>query len=370
MAAVFKILTLGAGLALMGACSTAPRGAALQSEILSTTAAKAANYQLVMVNSQAVSARLEHWPASGAGLGLNWPAKGQAQGARALRRGDRVTLMIWDSQPNSLLSTPEQRVVAMNNLEISPEGRIFVPYIEEVQVMGLSPEAARAEIQARLSPIAPTAQVQLSVAQGEQNAIDVVAGVGRPGRYPLAAREVTVLAMLAEAGGIPESLRNPVVRLQRGGQSYASLASDLYRAPARDILLRGGDRLVVEADPRSFVVMGASGAESTVRFAKPRHNLLEALSLSGGVAENRADLRAVLVLRQYSPKALVPGSQGPNKANVVFAFDLSDGARLFGARNFDMHPDDVILVTESPLPATGSVLGLFGASLGIFQRLE
>jgi polysaccharide biosynthesis/export protein len=55
---------------------------------------------------------------------------------------------------------------------------------------------------------------------------------------------------------------------------------------------------------------------------------------------------------------------------VVFAFDLSTGDGLFAARSFPVHPDDVVQATESPLPAAGSLLGVFGAVLGIGQRLE
>lgn len=353
----------------LSAC-VAPRGAALQSEIVKESQQEMASFQLVAMADTTTLEQVAGWPATGAGLGLNWPGKGQSQPSRILRGGDIVDLTIWDSQPNSLLATPEQRSVNMHGLEISPDGTIFVPYIEEVEVAGLSPEAARAEIQKRLTPIAPSAQVQLAVREGDQNTIELVGGVARPGRYPLASRGVTILSMLAEAGGIPDAMRNAVVRLQRGGTTYTTLASAIYRDPGRDILLRGGDRVVVESDPRRFTVLGATGAERSIPFEKADHTLLEALSMGGGLAEGRADLRAVMVLRKYPAKALREGMAGPNKENVVFAFDLSSGAGLFNARSFKVHPDDVILATESPLPATHSILGLFGATLGTVQRAE
>ena len=224
-------------------------------------------------------------------------------------------------------------------------------------------------IDPRLEPIAPSAQVQLAVQEGDQNMIELISGVARPGRYPVAARSVTLLSMLAEGGGIPDGMRNPVIRLQRDGTSYAVLASDAYRNASRDILLRGGDRIMVESDPRSFVVLGAAGAEKTVDFEAQSHTLLQALSLSSGLSETRANLRAVLVLRRYPASALRQDGTGPAKPSVVFAFDLSSGVGLFAADAFDIHPDDVVLVTESPLPATGSILGLFAVALGIAQRL-
>ena len=234
----------------------------------------------------------------------------------------------------------------------------------------MSPEQARADIQGRLAPIAPSAQVQLAVVPGDQNIIELVSGVQRPGRYPVASHGVTILSALAEGGGIPDGLRNPLIRLQRGGQSFAALAKDIYANPERDILLRGGDRVVVESDPRSFIILGATGAERVVPFDKPQHTLMEALSLGGGLLDSRADLRGVLVLRKYSQKSVRSDGKGPDRPQVVFAFDLSTGDGLFAARSFPIHPDDVVLATESPLPATGSLLGVFGAVLGIGQRLE
>lgn len=364
-----RLLPVFLAVGLLSGCG-APRGAALQGEIVRESRKPEASFQLVAMADETTLAQVADWPATGAGLGLNWPGKGQSQPSRALRRGDVIDITIWDSQPNSLLATPEQRSVNMHGLEISPDGTIFVPYIEVIEIAGLSPEEARTEIQKRLTPIAPSAQVQLAVRGGEQNMIELVGGVARPGRYPLASRGVTILSILAEAGGIPDSMRNAVVRLQRGGTTYAVLVSDIYRDPGRDILLRGGDRIVVESDPRRFVMLGATGTERNVPFDKAGHTLLEALSMGGGLAEGRADLRAVMVLRKYPAKALRDGTAGPNKENVVFAFDLSTGMGLFNARSFRVHPDDVILATESPLPATNSILGLFGATLGTVQRAE
>lgn len=353
-------------LGVLSACSP-PRGTALQSDILKESQQEGAAFQVVHVTREALGP-VSRWPATGPGLALSWPGKGQSQGSRALRQGDKVNLTIWDSQPNSLIATAEQRAVPVQGLTISPAGTIFVPYIDEVKVVGLTPEAARADIQSRMTAIVPAAQVQLEVEQGDRNTIELVSGVTRPGRYPVAANGVTILSVLAEAGGIPDALRNPVVRLQRGGTAHAALAGDLYRNPARDILMRGGDRIAVESDPRSFVVLGAAGAEKTVPFEKARHTLLEGLSLGSGVQETRANIKGVMVLRKYPAKALRADGSGPGQEDVIFTFDLGTGDGLFAARGFDLHPDDVILVTESPLPAQASVLSAVSSILGVTQR--
>lgn len=347
----------------------APRGAALQSEIMRESRTEDANYSVVSVTQENL-VQISAWPATGTGLGLNWPGKGQSQRSTNLRAGDNINLTIWDSQPNSLLTTGEQRAVPMNGLLISPEGTIFVPYINAVKIVGMSPEQARSEIQSRLAPIAPSAQVQLAVVPGDQNIIELVSGVQKPGRYPVASHGVTILSALAEGGGIPDGLRNPLVRLQRGGKPFAALAKDIYVNPERDILLRGGDRVVVESDPRYFIILGATGAERVVPFSEPSHTLIEALSLGGGLLDSRANLRGVLVLRKYSPKALRKDGKGPDRQQMVFTFDLSTGDGLFAARSFDIHPDDVVLATESPVPLAGNLLSMFNLGLAVSQRVS
>lgn len=364
-----RILSRFLLLGLLAACSNSPRGAPLQADILEESQQENAAFAVVAVNRASLP-QIQRWPATGSTLALNWPGKGQSQTSRALRSGDLINLRIWDSQVNSLLAAPEQRSVAMEGLTITPQGTIFVPYIEEVKVAGMTPEAARTDIQTRLTQIAPSAQVQLVVEQGENNMIEAVSGVASPGRYPIGANGVTILSFLAEAGGIPDGLRNPVLRLQRGGKAYATLARDLYRDPSRDIMMRGGDRVAVESDPRSFVVMGATGAEKTVFFEKASHSLLEGISLSSGLQESRVDVRGVMVLRKYPAKALRTDGTGPSSEQTVFTFDLGTGEGLFAARSFRLHADDIVLATESPLPSTATVLGVVGSVLGVAQRVS
>lgn len=353
---------------LLMSCGLAPRGAALQGDILRESKQENADFDIVTM-TKAQADIVSRWPATGKGLGLTWPGKGQSQPSRTLRAGDVVSLTIWENQDNSLLAAPQQRAVPMNGLVISPDGTIFVPYIDVVKIAGLSPEAARADIQKRLASIAPSAQVQLEVAEGDSNTIELVSGVEKPGRYPVAARGLTVLSMLAEAGGIPDAMRNPVVRLQRGGKSYAALADTLYHTPEKDIMLRRGDRIMVESDPRSFVLLGATGAERTVYFEKATHSMLEALSLANGLSESHANIRSILVLRQYSDHALRSDGAGPSKKQMVFTFDLGSADGLFAARNFQINPDDVIIATESPLSGAMSILSLVNRSVGLATNL-
>ena len=99
----------------------------------------------------------------------------------------------------------------------------------------------------------------------------------------------------------------------------------------------------------------------------PSITALQAMAIIGGVAENRADPQGVLVLREYPGAMTGPG--GPPQERVVFTMDLTSADGLFSARNFEILPGDLVYVTESPLNAAQTVLGLIGNVFGLSTRI-
>ena len=357
---VFALLTSAATLT---ACSP-PRGAALSSEVLREQDAEHPSYAVVPVSRENV-ARLSQWPTTGGGPAYGWPAGGRGQDSQVIRSGDKISLVIWDSQENSLLANATQKAVDMPDLTVSATGTIFVPYLDEVEVRGQTADQARRKIQAALTPIVPSAQVQLAVEAGQNNSVDLISGVAKPGNYPLPGRNFTILGLLAQSGGIDKSLRNPSVRLLREGRTYEIRAETLLSDPARNIVLRGGDQILATEDERYFTALGASGKQSMIYFEKEQITGLETLAMIGGLQGSRADPKGVLILRDYPQTALRQDGSGPEMPQVVFTFDLTTADGLFAARSFRVNPGDTVLVTEASLVSTRNVLGLVGSVLGI-----
>jgi len=343
---------------------TLPRGAALSSEVLREQAAETPTYSVVPVGRDNV-ARLAQWPATGGGITQGWPAAQRGPDSPVIRSGDKISLVIWDSQENSLLANATQKAVDMPDLTVSATGTIFVPYLDEVVVRGQTPDQARRQIQDALTPIVPSAQVQLAVEPGQNNSVDLVSGVAKPGSYPLPDRNVTILGLLAQGGGIDKALRNPSVRLIRGGKAYEIRAKTLLAEPARNVVLRGGDQVLVKEDDRYFTALGATGTQSLIYFEKDEITGLETLAMIGGLEGNRANPKGVLILRDYPQTALRSDGSGPAMRQVVFTFDLTTADGLFAARNFRVNPKDTVLVTEASLVSTRNVLGLIGTLFGL-----
>ena len=360
-------LSLGvAHVAVMaGAGCNLPRGAALPSEVLRGTEDETSNVQVIAVSRDTLPG-LQDWPLARPELRHSWPSASASATARLIRAGDIVNIAVWDSQADSLLTTGDARSVRMEAIPVSASGEVFIPYVGDVRVAGMTSDRARRVIQERLTPIVRDGQVQLSVEAGSRNTIDVVSGVGSPGRVQLPEISPTILSVLAETGGISNTLRNPLVRLTRAGHGYAIPARVLLSTPSADIQLMGGDRIVVEEDQRSFIALGATGREQVVYFEREEISALDALSSIGGLADDRANIQGVLVLRVYPDSALRPDSaQGPQRNEVVFTFDLSSADGLFAARRFMIEPGDVLLATESEAPLVMRVIGILrsGATL-------
>jgi polysaccharide export outer membrane protein len=358
-------LLMGAVLVLTG-CAL-PRGAALQSEVIRAADSRTeAPFEVVAVSRDSLP-RLAIWP-DAAEPPTRWPSQVGNGGAHVIRTGDLLDVTVWDSQENSLLTAPGARFTQIEAVEVDARGAIFLPYVEMVEVAGLSPTEARSRIQARLEAIVPSAQVQLAQTQGRDTAIDVLGAVGTPGAYPLGTRNYRVLSLLADAGGIPTGLRNPQIRLLRGEETFSISAERLFESAAFNISLRPRDSLIVEEDNRSFVALGASGTEDLIYFPKNRVSALEAVSLMGGLADSRADPGGVLILRDFPTAAVRGDGSGPAHPQVVFTLDLTSADGLFAARRFPIHPGDALLATESPINNARTILGLIGSAIGLTNQ--
>jgi polysaccharide export outer membrane protein len=346
-----------------------PRGAAVQSEIIRGQNVESAPFSVVQVSRSNIY-DLQRWPITGWAGEYHWFGGQHGPKSNLIRTGDSINLVIWDNQENSLLTSFEQKSVAMENLMVGEDGMIFVPYIDQVLVKGRTSESAREEIARRLESVVPSAQVQLSVKPGLDNSIDAVGGFAAPGTYPLPNRNYSILSMISQAGGISPTLQNPLVRVNRGGNAYAIRADALYEQASANVVLRGGDKILVEEDSRYFVALGATGSQQIMPFDRENITAIEALAMLGGLSANRANPKGVLVLREYTGDDVRIDTSGPDKRQIVFAIDLTTADGLFSAGKFPIYPKDLVVATESPVNSVRTVFGLIGSVVGISNALS
>ena len=355
-------------LPVLAACSGLPRTAAVQAEILRDAKSEERDFTVVEVNRAGLE-NIGRWP-SVTGPTHDWLPRSAGPDSLIIRSGDIIALTVWDNDPNSLITADGQKQVKIDNLPVSPDGTIFVPYLEDVVVNGLTADQARRTIQGQLDAILPAAQVQLSVTPGRRSSVDLLGGVSQPGSYPLPDRNYTVLNLISTGGGAT-GLTNPQVRLVRDGRVYKTALSRLVEEPALDTVLRGGDTVSLEEDPRSFIALGAAGQQNVIPFGRDRVSALDAVSLIGGVEGSRGTPGGILVLREYPARAVRPdGNGGPDRTRVVFTLDLTSADGLFSARHFTIADGDLVLVTEAPVNSVAAILSLFGQTLGLARGVS
>lgn len=353
---------------LLAACAL-PRGAGVVSEVLHEQDKDSPTFQVVEVTRANVG-QLATWPRRGATAGNGWIGAGRGPESQIIRSNDRVSITVWDNEPNSLLTAAGEKTITMPEMTVAADGTIFLPYAKKVLIRGQTPDEARATLQQAMSAISPSAQVQLTMHPGQGNAVDLVSGVARPGTYPLPDRNSTILSLIAQAGGIPAGLRNPVVRLIRDGKTYEISSERLFSDATMNTVLQGRDKVLVEEDRRYFTAFGATGAERIVYFDQETITALEAMSMLGGLSEARANPKGVLILRDYAASQVRQDDKGPNLPQVVFAFDLTGADGLFAARNFQVAAGDTVVATESPVLAARTIVGLLGSALSVVNAAE
>ena len=359
---------------LVAACSSVPRGAGFQSEVLAASNAGQLTGEDLVYDfavfeiSRDILPTLAHWPQNGSRK-YHWINRQVQPASSIIAPGDVLDVAIWDAEENSLLTSAGQRVARLQAIAVNSDGRIFIPFVGNMKVSGMSPQTARAQIETQLIATIPSAQVQISVVPGRANTANLVGGVSAPGVYPLPDRDYTLLSLLAQGGGVRSNIKSAQVRLMRGPDVYGISLERLYADPKLDTTLIGGDLVIVEEDDRYFLSLGATGSEALHNFPKDRVTALDALAIVGGVSDARADPQGILILREYAMSAVRPDlSSGPPQTRVVFTMDLTTADGLFSAAKFDVQSGDLVYATENPVNAAQTVLSIFGSVLGIATR--
>lgn len=362
-----RFLLMTSCTALLGGCDLTPRGAGLQREVLAATVEAdgtlTTDFAVEVVTRENLVTYLT-WPAAD-DAHYHWISRVDQPNTRTIANGDTLRITIWSTEDNGLLTAPGQRFVTLPDMRVSANGTVFLPYVDNVRVRGMSPGRAREVIEEKYMSVTPSAQVQVELIEGRERTVSLISGVSSPGSYPLADNDVTILQLIADGGGISSSLNNPQVRLQRNGRIYGISADRLLDRPSNDTTLQGGDKVYIEEDDRTFLSLGAAGSEAVHSFPTETVTALEALSIIGGISEDRADAQGILILRRYPVAKVTADRSGPDHPRTVFTLDLTSADGLFSADQFEIEPGDLVYVSESPLTAAGSILAVLGAVIGL-----
>lgn len=155
-----------------------------------------------------------------------------------------------------------------DRLVVRPDGKVSVPFVQDVQAAGRTPTALRDEIRTLMTPHLRQPEAVVTVRSFASQRVFVGGEVNRPGPVQLNGR-MSILQTLAEAGWVRDTARKDEVVLvrrdQQGGRNI--FAVDLDRAlngedMSQDVVLKPEDMVFV---PPSGVANAARWVDQHIR---------------------------------------------------------------------------------------------------------
>lgn len=265
-----------------------------------------------------------------------------------LSSGDVLRVMISDSAEEGGLFAPlAGGGTVFDKVRINAKGAISLPYAGNIKVAGLSVDQAEKAIRDQVKRYTLDPQVFVSLVGDLGGSVLVAGDVNSPGRFSTLEGPLTVLDAINQAGGpkLEPYLVDVVVRNGKSADryNYQDLLNGLNFAVAPNA------EIVLERARKRFVAMGAVNQPGLHDFPSQSPSLLEVLGSVGGLSEQKADARGVFIFRlpetiAYDKTlARVTSKEKP----LVFHLDMRDPTSMFLARQFLIHPEDAVYVTNA-----------------------
>lgn len=363
-----RAVLLLSAVAIVSACGL-PRSGPTKREVLAGSVEKKGNAHIVKVTPE-VSAATAVQPSFGFSDSFR---NAGLVGADTIAVGDTISVTVYENvKDEPLLGNTGQRVSGLDQLQVDGQGYIYIPYAGRIRAAGQTPEGLRQAITRKLEDQTPDPQVSVARAAGEGSTVSISGQAGANGVYAIESSTRTLATMLAKSGGVTVDPAVAIVRVTRGGQTGKIWLKDLYENPTLDIALRPGDKIMIEEDSRSFIALGATGAQSTVPFESPTLSALEAIATVGGLSSMAADPKGVFVLRDESEeiaRAVLGRPDLVGDQRVVYVLDLTEPTGLFEARDFQIRDGDTLYVTEAPFVQWQKTLGAITGSTSAASNL-
>jgi len=272
-------------------------------------------------------------------------------GSDTINAGDTLGLTIWENVDDGLLAQQGTSATQLNEVQVDGSGYIFVPYAGRIKAAGNTPDGLRKIITEKLDAQTPDPQVSISRLAGDGSTVSIMGAIGGQGVYAIERPTRTLSAMIARAGGVSIEPEIAKVIVKRNGRSGEIWLKDLYENPKLDIALRPGDVILVEKDTRTFTALGATGAQSRVKFESQTLSALEAIATVGGLSSHLADPKGVFVFRNEPAeiaRVVLGRDDLVGDQRMVYVLDLTQPNGLFMARDFVIRDGDTLYVTEAP----------------------
>jgi polysaccharide export outer membrane protein len=171
-------------------------------------------------------------------LSANQPAAQSPSDQYVIGEQDVLAITVWKE--------PELSGVVV----VRPDGKITVPLVNEVQVVGLTPVQLQALLTEKLKPFVNVPQVTVTARQINSRNVYLIGEAAREGSFPINS-STTILQLIAQAGGLKDfAKRKKIYVIRKLGEKQARYSfnyDDVIRGKntKQNIVLQPGDLVVV-----------------------------------------------------------------------------------------------------------------------------
>jgi polysaccharide export outer membrane protein len=273
--------------------------------------------------------------------------------------GDRIQVTIFEAASGGLFIPTDAGSRPGNFITLPPQavdhkGFITVPYAGQIVANRRSIPDIQREIEQRLSVRAIEPQVVVTSVEQRASDVTVVGDVNVTNKLPISPSGERVLDVISRAGGLKYPGYDTFVALSRGGRTATIYFNTLTRTPQENVFVLPGDTLYVYRDQRTFLAFGASGLNGQFNFDQERLSWAEGVAKAGGLLDNRADPRQVLMYRLEDRAVLEKIGANLDKFDpeakaipTIYRTNMRDSSGVFLAQAFQLRNKDVLYVSNS-----------------------
>jgi polysaccharide biosynthesis/export protein len=355
------LVLMGSSLAI-GGCSMLPASGPGVAELTATAATTdrlekpAFQYALVDISQRVLSVLTDIDPGSffrTFGVGKGSPT------SIFVGVGDSVQVTVFESSAGGLFIPTDAgaragNFVTMPSQAVDQTGLITVPYAGQINVKGRSLPDIENEIETKLASRAIEPRVIVSLTAQTSSQVTVIGQVSAATKVNINPAGDRVLDVLSKSGGIANAGYETFVTLQRKGKTATVYFLNLLKNSRENVFVQPEDILYVSQDKRSFTAFGATGHVNQFFFEQERLLLTDAVGKAGGLLDNQANPRWVLLYRPESRSRLekmsIDLTMFPESQKVIptiYRVNLQDPSGFFAARAFYMQNRDIIYVTNA-----------------------
>jgi polysaccharide export outer membrane protein len=273
--------------------------------------------------------------------------------------GDRLQVAIFEAASGGLFIPSDAGSRPGNFITLPPQavdsnGFISVPYAGQIPANRRTIPSIQRDIEQKLAARAIEPQAIVTLVEQRATEVTVVGEVNTPNKFAITPNGDRVLDAISKAGGLRHPGYDSFVTLTRGGRSGTIYFNNLMRNPQENLFVSPGDTIYVYREPRSFIAFGASGLNGHFNFEAERVSWAEGVAKAGGLLDNRADPRQVLMYRIEDRKTLEKlgvnlSKFDPNASAIptIYRTNLRDPSGFFLAQSFHLRNKDVLYVSNS-----------------------